>query len=103
MIDYPDILFENIAFFIDKFKGEIELEWGIEALVDEYGKKEIVERFKAIGTKLSQVQKEAVNMAFKEIGYGDIFKLVKKAGKVTELMNVWNRGFDLSILQLEYG
>jgi hypothetical protein len=46
LIDNLDRLFEYIDVFIDKFKGDIELEWGIEALINDYGKKEIVSRSK---------------------------------------------------------
>lgn len=67
LMDNLDRLFENIGIFIDKFKGDIELEWGIEALINDYGKKEIVERFKGIESRLSLDQKKAVNHAFIEV------------------------------------
>ena len=59
-----DILFEHMGVFINRFKGEIDLELGIEALIDDYGKKEIVERFKGIEPRLSLDQKKTVNHAF---------------------------------------
>jgi hypothetical protein len=61
-----DILFEHIWVFIDRFKGEIDLELGIRALVNDYGKEEIIKRFKGIEEILSREQKEAVNNAFIE-------------------------------------
>jgi hypothetical protein len=70
-----DFLFEHIGIFIDRFKGEIDLELGIEALIDDYGAKETVERFKKIESKLSPEQKEAVNHAFAEIRYSKPYKL----------------------------
>ncbi len=63
------ILFKYMGVFIDRFKGEIDLELGIEALIDDYGLQEIDERFLSIESKLSMGQKEAVNNAFEEIGY----------------------------------
>ena len=38
-----DFLFDHIGIFIDRFTGEIDLELGIEALIDDYGAREIVE------------------------------------------------------------
>lgn len=64
-----DILFRNIGTFINRFKGEIDLELGIEALIEEYNVKEIVKRFKKIEPKLSNQQKRAINEAFVEVGY----------------------------------
>lgn len=79
LVNNLDILFENITFFIDKFGGEIELEWGIEALVDEYGMKDIIKRFKAVGSTLSTRQKAAINNAFVEIGCRKPYKISTKA------------------------
>lgn len=61
-----DILFQHINIFIDRFKGEIDLVWGIQALIKDYGKEEILDKFKKIETKLSRQQKEAVNHALIE-------------------------------------
>jgi hypothetical protein len=107
LMDDLDRLFENIGIFIDKFKGDIELEWGLEALLDEYGKNEVVERFKQIESNLSVEQKEAINEAFKEVGYSEPFELVKEPevenpDKVFNFMNINNRNFGLPILQLQY-
>jgi hypothetical protein len=76
-----DFLFNHIGIFIDRFKGEIDLELGIEALIDDYGAREIVERFKKIESKLSPEQKEAVNHAFAEIRYSEPYKLQPAADK----------------------
>jgi len=73
--DNLDRLFEHIDIFIDKFKGDIELEWGIEALINEYGKKEIVKRFIRLNSKLSIDQKKAVNHAFIEIDENPVYKI----------------------------
>jgi hypothetical protein len=75
LIDNLNKLFEYIDIFIDKFKGDIELEWGVEALINDYGKKEIVKRFKAIDSRLSLEQKEAVNRAFVEIEENPVYKI----------------------------
>lgn len=73
--DNLDRLFQHIGIFIDKFKGDIELEWGIEALINEYGKKEIVKRFMYLNSKLSIDQKEAVNYAFIEIDESPVYQI----------------------------
>jgi hypothetical protein len=73
--DNPDKLFEHIHIFIDKFKGEIELVLGIESLIDKYGPVEIIRRFKGIEGTLSREQREAVNQAFKDADYNDIYIL----------------------------
>jgi hypothetical protein len=81
LADNLDRLFDNIEVFIDNFKGEVELELGIEFLINEYGKKEIINRFKAIGPKLSLEQKKAVNNAFVEIEYAKPFKISPEPAK----------------------
>jgi hypothetical protein len=75
LIDNLDRLFKHIDIFIDKFQGDIELEWGIEALINEYGKKEIVKRFMRLNSKLSIDQKKAVNHAFIEIDENPVYKV----------------------------
>jgi hypothetical protein len=70
-----DILFQHIDIFIERFKGEIALELGIQALVKDYGKKEIIRRFKDIDEMLSREQKEAVNNALVESGYDAVYQL----------------------------
>ena len=75
LMDNLDILFEYITVFIDKFKGSIELEWGIEALISDYSKKEIVKRFKGIESRLSFEQKKAVNHAFIEIEENSVYEM----------------------------
>jgi len=79
--DYPDKLFEHITVFIDKFNGEFELQLGIMALINEYGKKEVIKKFKEIKSKLSLEQKKAVNHAFKESDYPPVYKLHEEPGK----------------------
>jgi len=79
--DYPDNLFEHITAFVDKFNGEVELQLGIMALINEYGKKEVIKKFKEIKSKLSLEQKKAVNHAFTESDYSPIYKLDEEPGK----------------------
>ena len=69
-----DILFEHIGKFIDRFKGGIELVFGIEALFDDYEPKKIYSMFNKIESRLSKEQKEAVNHAFKEAGYDPVYE-----------------------------
>lgn len=64
-----DIVFKHIETFIDRFKGEISLVWGIRALINKYGKEEIYTGFKRIQTKLSREQIEAVEEAFKKANF----------------------------------
>lgn len=73
--NYPDLLFDNIAVYIDKFKGETELVWAIMLLIEKYEKEEIVRRFNFIEPKLSIKQKEAVDWASIDAGYGPVYKL----------------------------
>jgi hypothetical protein len=74
--DYPDKLFEHINVYIDKFNGEVELPLGIMALFNEYGKKEVIKKFKEIESKLSPEQKKAINHAFTQSDYPPIYKLI---------------------------
>jgi hypothetical protein len=69
-----DILFEHIEKFIDRFKGEIEIVFGIEALFDYHEPKKIYSMFNKIESRLSKEQKEAVNIAFKEAGYDAVYE-----------------------------
>ena len=69
-----DILFKYMGTFIDRFKGGIELAFGIEALFD-YGEPEkIYEMFKKIESQLSLEQKEEVNNALIESGYDPAYR-----------------------------
>lgn len=69
-----DIVFKHIVTFIDRFKGDINLVWGIRALINKYGKEEISKKFRQIESKLSPDQKEAVNNAFIKADYTAIYK-----------------------------
>jgi hypothetical protein len=75
LMDNLGRLFEHIGVFIDRFKGEVELVLGLGELIDEYGSKEVIDRFKQIESKLSLKQKEAVNSALIELDYNEIFML----------------------------
>lgn len=81
LMDNLDKLFEYIDIFIDKYKGGIELEWGIEALINDYGKKEISRRFSMIESRLSPEQKEAVNRAFVELEENPVYEIEQTPGK----------------------
>ncbi len=81
-----EILFEYIGVFIDNFKGEVELELGIEYLINEYGREEILDCFKAVESKLSPAQREAVNNVFVECGYSKPYKKEAEKGKEKELV-----------------
>jgi hypothetical protein len=69
-----DILFDHIGTFIDRFKGGIELVFGIEALFDYHEPKKIYSMFNKIESRLSKEQKEAINNAFKEAGYDPVYE-----------------------------
>lgn len=71
--NYPDLLFDHIAVYIDKFKGETELVWAIMLLIEKYGKDEIVKKFNFIGPKLSLKQKQIVDWAFIDAGYDPVY------------------------------
>jgi hypothetical protein len=73
--DHLEKLFDHIAIFIDKFYGEIELTAGIILLISKYGREKIAEKFRAAGPNLSAGQKEAVNEAFLEAGYDEVYKV----------------------------
>jgi hypothetical protein len=77
-----DIVFKHIETFIDRFKGEISLVWGIRALINKYGKEEIYTGFKRMQTKLSREQIEAVEEAFKEANFEPVFKLDTKLERI---------------------
>jgi len=70
-----DILFKHIGVFIDRFKGELDLELGIQALINDHGRKEIFERFRGIEESLSTEQKSAVNHVFFELGYDHLYHI----------------------------
>ena len=70
-----DILFGHIGVFIDRFMGEVDIQLGICALINDYGKEEIVKRFKGLAYLLSRKQKEAVNNAFINARYGPVYRL----------------------------
>jgi hypothetical protein len=69
-----DILFDHIGKFIDRFKGGIELVFGIETLFDYHEPKKIYSMFKKIESRLSKEQKEGVNIALKEAGYDAVYE-----------------------------
>ena len=100
--DYPDKLFGKISVFIDRFKGRVELVLGIMSLVDEFGIKEIMKRFKSTASKLSFEQKEAVNNALIKAGYDKVFPGRKKAGKKSIFVNIRNTTLHLEVLRLEF-
>jgi hypothetical protein len=77
-----DIVFKHIETFIDRFKGEISLVWGIRALINKYGKDEIYTAFKRMQAKLSPEQIEAVEEAFKEANFEPVYKLDTKLEKI---------------------
>jgi hypothetical protein len=79
--DYPDMLFQHIGIFIDKFQGEVELVLGVMSLVDEIGLNKTVKRFKLIESQLSPDQKEAVNNVFEELKYGKPFRIPPEPAK----------------------
>lgn len=76
-----DILFDHIGTFIDRFKGGIELVFGIETLFDYHEPKKIYHMFKKIESRLDNEQKEAVNIAFKEAGYDAVYEPDAEAEK----------------------
>ena len=78
-----DILFRHIDIFIDRFKGEIDLELGIQELMDKYEKKDVILRFKGIEELLSREQKEAVNNALVKSGYEPVYQLKRPRDSVS--------------------
>ncbi len=70
-----DILFNHVGIFIDRFKGRIELVFGIEALFDYIEPKRVYGMFEKVRAQLSQEQEEAVNNAFVEAGYDKPYQL----------------------------
>jgi hypothetical protein len=63
-----DIIFRCIDVFVQRFMGEIDLELGIQELIDKYGKEEVIQRFAGIDEILSWEQKEAVDNALVKAG-----------------------------------
>ena len=78
-----DILFRYMDIFIDRFKGEINLELAIQELIDNYPKEEVILRFKGIDHKLSREQKEAVNNALDKSGYDPVYPLNRPRDSVS--------------------
>lgn len=70
-----DIVFKHIKIFIDRFKDEMSLVWGIRALINKYGVDLVSEGFRKIESKLSPQEKEAVNEAFIKSHYPAVYKL----------------------------
>jgi hypothetical protein len=70
-----DIVFKQIGTFIDRFKGEISLVWGIRALINKYGERKISEKFQSFASKLSAEQKEAVNAALKKSRHMAVYNI----------------------------
>ena len=112
--NYPDLLFDNIAVYIDKFKGETELVWAIMMLIEKYGKEEVVKRFNYIDSKLSLKQKEAVDWAFIDAGYDPVYKpgradddcnrlKNKFASPRIQRINMSNPGYESISLEKEAG
>lgn len=83
-----DILFRHIDIFIDRFKGEIDLELGIQELIDNYAKEEVNLRFKGIDHRLSREQKEAVNNALIESGYDAVYQLKRPRVSVSRQQSI---------------
>jgi hypothetical protein len=77
-----DIVFKHIDTFINRFKGEMSLVWGIRALINKYGQEEIYTGFKRIETKLSPEQREAIGEAFKKAGFEPVYKLDTKIEEI---------------------
>lgn len=69
-----DILFKHIKTFIDRFKDDILLSVGIEAMFDYHDPQEISRRFKKLKRQLSRGQREAINNAFTRAGYTAPYK-----------------------------
>jgi hypothetical protein len=112
--NYPDLLFDHIAVYIDKFKGETELIWAIMLLIEKYGIEEIAKRFNFIGPKLSLKQKETVDWAFSDAGYDPIYKpgrtdddcnrlKNKFASPRIQRINMSNPGYESISLEKEAG
>jgi hypothetical protein len=98
-----DILFGHIDVFIDRFKGEIDLELGIQALINDYGKEEIIRRFKGIDEKLSGEQKEAVNNALVESGYDAVYQLKRPRDSVSRQQSILSSLQKVSQSAPQYG
>lgn len=70
-----DIIFRVIGIFIDRFKDDANLVFGIRALFNNYGKNETINQFKAVEHKLSEEQKQAVDKAFIRMRRAPVFQL----------------------------
>lgn len=70
-----DIIFRGIGIFFDRFKGDPKLDLGINELIKNYGKNEVINQFKEIESKLSSQQKKAVDEVFTRAGLAPIFEL----------------------------
>lgn len=103
LMDNLEKLFEYIDIFIDKYKGGIELEWGIEALINDYGKKEITGRFDVIESRLSPEQKEAVNHAFIELEENPVYEIEPAPGKEFKYRPIIPRLQYVSEPTIQYG
>jgi len=80
----PDVLFDHMDIFIDRFQGEIDLILGIKALMNDYDPREIFKRFKGIDDRLTPVQKDAVNNVFSEMKYSKPYKISPKIARERE-------------------
>lgn len=83
-----DILFRHMDIFIDRFKGEIDLELGIQELIDNYAKEEVILRFKGIDHRLSWEQKKAVNTALAKSGYDPVYPLKRPQDSVSRQQSI---------------
>ncbi len=82
--DYPHKLFKHIGVFIDKFRDDAQLVLGLMFLLDQWGRREVLNWFKKIAHSLSHSQINAVNQAVEKAGYNKIFQgheLSHKRGK----------------------
>lgn len=70
-----DIIFRAIGIFIDRFKDDPKLVFGIRELFKNYGENKIINQFKAVEHKLSAGQKQAVDKAFISVGLAPVFQL----------------------------
>lgn len=92
-------IFKHIVIFIDRFKGQIDLVWGLRALINSYGAGEVMEEFRRIASKLSPEQKEAVTQALKTEGFDNIFtpESTDEVDKVFKFKNIKQTAFGLAI------
>jgi hypothetical protein len=83
-----DIIFRCIDVFVQRFMGEIDLELGIQELIDKYGKEEVGRRFAGIGEILSWEQKEAVDNALVKSGYDPVYQLKRPRDYVSRQQSI---------------